>query len=115
MTPDQKDAKKARYRQYMSEGYGRALAARKRYEKTDACDLTTLEILAIIEMPCTYCGTTDEGRGLDRIDNSRAHVKGNVLSCCRDCNMARGDRLTVEEMKRVGAVIAQIRAERLSL
>lgn len=42
----------------------------------------------------------ETGVGLDRIDNdSRRYDVTTVLPCCGSCNMTRGDRLTVEEMK----------------
>lgn len=87
---------------------GRAISLRHAYKRIDACDLTTREVAEIIEQPCTYCGTTTENRGLDRLDNSKPHIKGNVIPCCAPCNFARGDRLTVEEMMQVGALIREI-------
>lgn len=41
---------------------------------------------------CTYCRKppTDEcPNGLDRIDNSKGHILGNVLPCCHQCNMKK--------------------------
>lgn len=87
---------------------GRATFLRKAYQRIDACDLTSEEILTMIEMPCVYCGTTSENRGLDRIDNALPHVKGNVRTCCTACNFARGDRFTAEEMDIIGAAIRQV-------
>lgn len=112
MTADQKAKRTTMARAYAKTTKGRAVFLRKAYERIDACDLTTLEVAAIIEQPCHYCGTTESPRGLDRIDNALAHVKGNVLPCCAPCNFARGDRLTVEEMMKVGAVIRQIMEDR---
>jgi len=42
--------------------------------------------------PCTYCRKlpTDKfPNGLDRIDNSKGHIIGNVLPCCHQCNMKK--------------------------
>lgn len=65
--------------------------------------LTLEEYAKIITSPCTYCGKSmseETGVGLDRIDNdSRRYDVTTVLPCCGSCNMTRGDRLTVEEMK----------------
>lgn len=38
---------------------------------------------------CFYCGTIVEKIGLDRVDNARGYVEGNIVSCCRDCNVAK--------------------------
>jgi len=91
---------------------GRATFLRKAYQRIDACDLSSAEIHDMILGPCVYCGTTEANRGLDRIDNALPHIKGNVQTACTECNLIRGDRFTVAEMMRIGAVVTQIRAER---
>jgi len=114
MSPEQRDKRRIVTRRYGRTDKGRAIQLRKAYAKIDACDFTTDELLAVIQLPCTYCGTDAAPRGLDRIDNSKAHVKGNVLPACAPCNFARGDRLSVEEMRRVGVVIREIMQDRTS-
>ncbi len=91
---------------------GRATHLRKAYQRVDACDLSAEEILAFILQPCVYCGTTTENRGLDRIDNDLPHIKGNVQTACGSCNIMRGNRFTVEEMKIIGRTITEIKAAR---
>jgi len=49
-------------------------------------DLTLEESKAIMQLPCFYCAKL-ESRGLDRIDNSLGHIKGNIVPCCRTCNL----------------------------
>ena len=39
----------------------------------------------MISKTCYYCGK-DECGGLDRMDNTRGHVWGNVVPCCEKCN-----------------------------
>lgn len=112
LTPAQKELRKARQLRWNRTQRGRATFLRKAYERTDACDLTADEILTFITQPCVYCGTTKENRGLDRIDNSLPHVKGNVQTACGDCNIMRGARFSVDEMKIIGRAVAQIRAAR---
>lgn len=111
-SPEKKAAHLEYCRRYAKTDMGRAFFLRKSYRKIDACDLSRIEVYDIIMQPCSYCGTTEIGRGLDRIDNSKPHIKGNVLPACEVCNKARSYFFTVEEMKRIGAVIAEIRAER---
>jgi hypothetical protein len=76
--------------------------------------MTTDEVRETIERPCTYCGTMEENRGLDRIDNNLPHIKGNVIPACTSCNRARSNNFSVEEMKLIGEVIKKIRRDRIS-
>lgn len=42
--------------------------------------------------PCEYCGdkpTEPNGMGIDRIDNTKGYVIGNVCSCCEMCNFMK--------------------------
>ena len=112
LTPEQKDKRKARMLRWSRTQSGRATHLRKAYQRVDACDLSAEEILAFILQPCVYCGTTTENRGLDRIDNNLPHVRGNVQTACGGCNIMRGNRFTVEEMKIIGRTIAEIKAAR---
>lgn len=112
MTDEQRAKAKARNQRYAKTDKGRAVFLRKAYERVDACDMTTTEILALIVQPCIHCGTTDIPRGLDRIDNSQPHIKGNVAPSCAPCNFARGDRFTFDEMQRIGKVIRQVIMDR---
>lgn len=66
----------------------------------------------IEDKPCFYCGTTDEPIGCDRIDNGLGHTKSNCVPCCKTCNKVRNNLFSVEEMRRIGAVIADIRRTR---
>lgn len=111
-TPEQRQKAIARRRKYGRTDKGRAVFLRKAYERIDACDMTTAEVYELIRQPCVHCGTTELPRGLDRIDNSRAHTKDNVAPACAPCNFARGDRFTFEEMKLIGAVIRKIISDR---
>ena len=101
LSPEQKAHRKAAFQARAKTPRGRAEMLRNAYRKNDECDLTVDEVMAIVALPCTYCGTVDMPRGLDRLDNSLGHVRGNVQSACRGCNTARGARLSVEDMKAV--------------
>lgn len=60
---------------------------------------------------CFYCGDTKR-LGLDRIDNTRGHTKDNVVVCCYECNVARADNFTHEEMLILGNAIRTIKNKR---
>lgn len=60
---------------------------------------------------CLYC-EIKEKLGLDRINNNKGHTKENTVVACELCNMTRGNRFTVGEMKKVGEVIKEIYEER---
>lgn len=65
----------------------------------------------ILTKPCVYCGDTHR-IGCDRIDNNKGHTKDNVVPCCIECNTARNNNFTYEEMKKIGRVIAEIKKDR---
>lgn len=65
----------------------------------------------IISKPCIYCGDTNNV-GCDRIDNNKGHLKENVVPCCVDCNVARSNHFSFEEMKILGQTIKQIKEAR---
>lgn len=94
---------------------------RSRYSKVkcrsrdlgESC-LTFDEYLLFEGLPCHYCGGEREttGTGLDRKDSSKGYEVENVVPCCRDCNTAKSDRFSVEEMLLIGQVIARIKRNR---
>lgn len=59
---------------------------------------------ALTESECYYCGAPPEpkyrgvkgtnghhvGNGVDRIDNAIGYEPGNVVACCKQCNIAKG-------------------------
>lgn len=57
------------------------------------------------ESSCEYCCSMKDV-GLDRISNKDGHHEGNTVWACNLCNMTRGDRFTVEQMRQIGKVIA---------
>lgn len=73
--------------------------------------LTDEECRKLFNAECFYCGSPPSninrlprdkyGRqfmysGIDRIDNSKGYIDGNVRSCCKYCNTAKLDRTNIE-------------------
>jgi len=65
------------------------------------------DLLDAFKKSCVYCGSKSK-IGLDRIDNSIGHIKSNVVPCCYNCNVARADNFTHNEMFIIGEAIAKI-------
>jgi hypothetical protein len=74
--------------------------------------LTFNQFKELVNSPCIYCGTIDikrqnrgdrraginkefytkeEVNGIDRIDNEKGYVEGNVAPCCKACNFMKRD------------------------
>ena len=49
---------------------------------------------------------------IDRIDNNKGHEINNVVPCCYECNVARGNNFSFEEMKLLGKTIKLIKLKR---
>ena len=57
--------------------------------KGNTFDLSFNEFVRYWQIPCSYCGAKIETIGLDRVDNNKGYVKGNILTCCTFCNKAK--------------------------
>ena len=86
--------------------------ARDRVTGLQLCDITIDWMLEnILSKPCHYCGDTRRV-GCDRIDNTKGHTMDNVVPCCVECNTARNNYFTYDEMRRLGKTIAEIKQAR---
>lgn len=91
-----------------------------RYSKSRAASrglpwsLTEEAFSLLRRQPCLYCGfpIPKQGAGLDRIDNSRGYEPGNVVPCCTDCNITRGDHFSHAEMLELGPHVRAIKLRR---
>ena len=63
--------------------------------------LTVEDVKALIVLPCYYCGESNQNssrlkktvfrwNGIDRKDNGLGYTPSNCVSCCRQCNVAKG-------------------------
>ncbi len=60
---------------------------------------------------CVYCGYSSTG--LDRVDNSKGHLKSNCVPACKVCNVAKMDNFSYDEMLILGKTIKEIKDKRL--
>lgn len=91
--------------------YVKSHARRRKIEWT----LGREQYIALVSLPCAYCflpSDVEAGVGLDRLDNDRGYVDGNVVPCCSICNAVRMDRFSPDEMKLIGTVIRKIKLRR---
>lgn len=78
-------------------------------KKNLTCDIELKWLRDFVAGGCHYCG--DKHRvGLDRIDNTKGHTKDNVVASCYDCNCARNNNFTYEEMLLIGETIRKIKS-----
>ena len=96
----------------------RMISAYKHLDKERGFDLCNFDVDWMIEnilhKCCVYCGDTNK-LGCDRIDNNKGHTKDNVVPCCFECNTVRNNYFTYAEMRRLGALIKQIKEERAGI
>lgn len=45
----------------------------------------------ITSMDCFYCKTDEDVIGIDRVDNSKGYIIGNIAPCCWTCNRAKSN------------------------
>lgn len=74
---------------------GYKLAAHKRQIPFSITDAYAKELL---QSRCIYCGYAPAGHfnGIDRVDNKMGYVLGNVVPCCKWCNLAKGRHSAAE-------------------
>ena len=74
---------------------------------------------------CHYCGAKPsnmENRndsqymysGIDRVDNSLGYTDGNVVPCCRECNVAKNDRNAEEYLSHIRKIFNHINSLRIN-
>ena len=64
-------------------------------------DISKEKVKKITKQPCFYCGVLPSSRikrdgngnyiynGIDRMDNTKGYIEGNVVPCCKTCNIAK--------------------------
>lgn len=65
-------------------------------------EMSLEEFSELINRTCRYCGL--KGGGVDRINNKKGYVKGNIGSCCKWCNIMKnsyGEKEFIAQCKRI--------------
>lgn len=72
-------------------------------------NFTREEYFQVISSTCHYCGDffKSSGSGLDRVDNSKGYIKGNVVSCCKECNQMKADLSTDQFFVNITKIFAR--------
>lgn len=104
----------AYFAQRRNQPHGRYL-----YTKTQAkvrhkeWNLTEAEYTAAISKPCFYCdGPLPVGSsGIDRLDNSKGYISGNIVPCCYTCNTMKNATLTWQETLVAVKAVQKYRSE----
>ena len=61
--------------------------------------LSFSELQKIVSNNCVYCGENPHPFiGIDRIENSKGYIHGNIVPCCKRCNQAKND-MTVDQFR----------------
>lgn len=113
---DQLKRNKEKVKSFRKTIKGKCVSRAKSYKKFDQernyeNNITNEDIFRILGTPCTYCGFPSTG--FDRINNSKGHTRKNCVAACKDCNTARMDNFSSEEMKIIGKSIREVKLSRL--
>jgi 5-methylcytosine-specific restriction endonuclease McrA len=72
-------------------------------------ELTGERFEELVKATCYYCGATPNPlNGIDRIEPSLGYVDNNVVTACRQCNVAKNDRSQEEFFAWVARLAAHI-------
>lgn len=104
----------SRYDMYKYRDHQKCLIPKELFEKF----LPRQFAYKIMSMPCIYCQYTpvdDLPNGLDRIDNTKGHILGNVLPCCLRCNMMKGSMSYTSTISKMTDIVKNKRAYCLTM
>jgi len=98
------------------QGIYQAYTARAK-RKDHVFAMTKQRFKEVTSQDCYYCGAPPSpfsiketangayvGNGIDRVDNSRGYVEGNIVPCCTACNRAKGAMPQEEFFNLIGRI-----------
>jgi len=84
---------------------GRFKAIRSNARKRNMLFTITKEDLREFwQKPCFFCGKNIDNIQIDRIDNKKGYIEGNIRSCCKWCNSMKSnneDKEFIEQVRRI--------------
>lgn len=72
--------------------------------------LTREDFMAFWQQPCSYCADPIPTVGLDRFDNGKGYVRGNVVPCCAGCNSMKSVMTAEEFFERCKRIVTNMTA-----
>lgn len=90
-----KDKPKAKYKGYKNNARIRNIEFK----------ITLDEFLEFWQKPCSYCGFKIEFIGIDRVDNTKGYIKGNLKSCCAWCNRMKMNHSEKDFLKKCKQIV----------
>jgi len=69
--------------------------------------ITKEEFMEFWNTSCGYCGSKVNGVCLDRVDNTKGYIMGNVVQCCKWCNVMKLDKTVKEFLDHCRKVVAK--------
>ncbi len=116
-TSEQKKKEKSEYvKKYYKNIINKASKIISSYKQLDKkkgfiTNLTKEFVINSLLSNCIYCDYPSIG--LDRIDNNKPHLDSNCVPCCKECNIARMNNFSHEEMKIIGKAIKEVKNKRI--
>jgi hypothetical protein len=70
--------------------------------------LSQEEFEKIVIQPCYYCGFYSKHKflGIDRINNTKGYILSNCITCCKMCNMMKGENHPLAFLDKVSLIIS---------
>jgi len=82
------------------------------FTKTDTCHYCEGQVVWVKH---GHDGNTFGPYNLDRKDNTRGYVTGNLVVCCHRCNRVKSNYFSYEEMLELGKTIRKMRESKLAM
>ena len=88
-------------------------------------ELDEIDFIKLSQKPCNYCGSEPVAlaympdcngsilyNGIDRVDNTKGYIEGNMVTCCWICNRAKGTMPLLEFEKWIKDITEYMKIKR---